>query len=286
MSFYKFIEREKANHGVSVLCSGLGVSASGYYEWRGRSQSRRLNEDRVLCEAIRRSFGASEKRYGARRIRADLRDDGIRSSRRRIRRLMRQMNIVAITRAKNRAAPRPLFPPRDLVKGNWSPVRPNALWVSDITQIRTLEGWIYLAVVIDVFSRKVVGYAMAPNSRAALVKDAFQMASDARAPQQELIFHSDRGQQFVSLEHFCWAHTRRTRTSYAGRCQDNAVAESFFSTIKRELTEQTRFGTRIEAELAIFAYIEGFYNPRRRHSSINHKSPNQFEREHEESHSK
>lgn len=283
MNHYEFIEREKANHSVSLLCEKLDVSSSGYYEWRERPKSTRSIEDRDLSDLIEAAFEESKKTYGTRRIRADLAQAGRRVSRRRIGRLMRQMGLVAVARTRKRASTRPLFAPRDLVRGNWQTERPDAVWVSDITQIRTLEGWLYLAVVIDVFSRKVVGYAMAPNARATIVKEAFQMAHDARAPKQELVFHSDRGSQFVSLEHYCWAHTRHTRTSYAARCQDNAVAESFFSTIKRELTERTRFKTRIEAELAIFAYIEGFYNPRRRHSSINNNSPDQFEQKHEQS---
>jgi putative transposase len=279
---FKLIEAEKASHSIPLLCKLLGVSRSGYYAWRNRPPSKRARFDAVLSEKIETIHRNSRATYGAPRVHAELRAIGIRCGRKRVARLMRQAKLRGCLRGRrmkttHRISLRQAAP--DLVGRNFSSVEPDRLWVADITYVRSREGFIYLAFILDVCSRKVVGWSMATHLRAELVVDALQMAIARRKPAPGLVHHSDRGAQYTSLSFGKRLEDKGLVPSMgrSGSAHDNALAESFVATLKTELLYRSSWPTRQVARTAIFEYIEGFYNTRRRHSALGYLSPAEFE---------
>lgn len=283
MSVFRFIAAERANHPVKTLCRVLGVSRSGFHAWAARPPSQRARADALLLERIRELHSASRRTYGSPRIYRDLRADGVQVGRKRVERLMRSdrlSGVVKRRRGKTTIRVPGVRVADDLVKRDFQPPAPNTLWVSDITYLRSWEGWLYLAVVLDCFSRRIVGFAIEDNLRAELVVDALEQALQRRRPRGRLIHHSDQGSQYVSL-----AFGRRCRLagieqSMGGRgsAYDNAVCESFFKTLKSELVDRRSWPTKAELRTSVFDYIECFYNPRRRHSSLGYLSPAEYEK--------
>lgn len=280
---FRFVEREKANHPVATMCRVLGVSTSGHYAWRQRKPSERAHEDAELMERIRAVHTASRATYGTPRIHAELRlVHGIRCSRKRVARLMRAMGLVGVHRRRahgitRRQPQRPVFP--DLLQRRFVPEAPNRVWVADLTQMATEEGWLYLATVMDAFSRAVVGCAMDDRPVADLVVDALTMAVRRRRPEPGVIHHSDQGAQYTSV-----VFTRRLEQfgirgsmGSVGDALDNALAESLYATLETELIDRRRWLTRQELRTALFEYLEVFYNRQRRHSALSYLTPVEFE---------
>jgi transposase InsO family protein len=268
------------------LCRALGVSPSGFYAWLERPASRRSQQDSRLLEQIRVLHAASGHTYGAPRIHAELHAAGTHIGRKRVARLMRGASLAGRSPKRFRRttlpARLPVTQPPDLVQRQFTPGAPDRLWVADITYIRTWEGWLYLATVLDAFSRRVVGWALADHLRTELATDALDMALTTRRPPPGLIHHSDRGGQYLSATYISrlMAHGARSSVGRVGTCWDNAVAESFFATLKTELLYRAVWPTRQHARTAIFRYIEGFYNQHRRHSTLGFLSPADYERHH------
>lgn len=263
------------------MCRVLGVSPSGYYAWRHRKPSARARKDAELSEKIRSSHQASRGTYGSPRIHADLAAEGLRVGRKRVARLMRAAGLQGVSRRKG---PRTTVrdtqnrPALDLVNRHFTAPLPNRLWVADITYVPTLVGFLYLAVVLDVFSRRIVGWSMAHHMRTELVLDALNMACGQRRP-SEVIHPSDQGSQYTSVAFGNRCHQGQIRVSMGsvGDCYDNAMCESFFATLECELLDRCRFQSHAEARLAIFSFIEAWYNPHRRHSSLDYLSPMAYE---------
>lgn len=267
---------------IATQCHVLEVSTSGYYAWLKRSPSKRQQADLILAERIEAAYRQSHSTYGRPRIQADLRDEGIHASDRRVARLMRERALVGASRRKGfktTQRDRDARPAPDLVERNFSSKAPDRLWVADITHVPTWAGWLFLAVVLDVFSRRIVGWAMARHLRTELVLDALDMAIYRRKP-SGVIHHSDQGTQYTSIAFGkrCDAAGIRPSMGSVGDCYDNAMCESFFATLECELLDRNRFRNQHEASLAIFRFIEGWYNPRRRHTSLGKISPMEFER--------
>lgn len=265
------------------MCRVLGVSRSRYYARLKFGEGKRQREDRELSAAIRAVFDSSEWTYGAVSIVRELRGQGTRVGKNRVWRLMKQHGLrVKTTRrfkvTTNSDHKRPIAP--NLVQRNFSAPAPNRLWTGDITYIRTAEGWLYLAVVLDVFSRRIVGWSMKKRMTDELVITAFRNALIRRRPAPGLIFHSDRGSQYCSrrFQSLMKGIGGLQSMSATGCCYDNAITESFFGTLKRELVHHCSFSSRGEAKSRIFWYIEGFYNRRRRHSAVDYQSPENYER--------
>ena len=268
---------------MATLCRLLGVSRSGYYAWRRRPPSARARADRGLSQRIREIHEQSRGTYGTPRIRAELRDAGVACSRKRVARLLRLAGPQGCHRRKGPPSPRRTpgaTPAPDLVRRDFAAPAPDRLWVADITYVPTWAGFLYLAVVLDAHSRRIVGWAMADHLRSELVIEALDMAVWRRRPTQSVVHHSDQGSQYTSL-----AFGRRLREAglvssmgSRGDCFDNATAESFFATLECELLARRRFPTRSAARLALFDYIEGFYNTHRRHSALGYLSPAAYER--------
>lgn len=285
MSF-RLIETKKSQHTISLLCKVLDVSRSGYYAWSGRPASQRAVADADLTETIRQIHVDSRSTYGAPRIQTELADDhDIFVGRKRVARLMRKAGIVGVSRGRKwrTTVPDPAAPPApDLVRRDFSATAPNQLWIADFTYVPTGQGFLFLAVVIDVFSRMVVGWSMRDDMKAELVIDALSMAVDRRRPGDGLVHHSDRGSQYTSVAFGRELAASDISASMGSRgdAYDNAAAESFMATIKTELMSEARFPTRHQARLEIFDYIESFYNRRRRHSALGNKSPLVFEQIH------
>jgi putative transposase len=283
VSVYRFISAEKARTPVSTQCRLLGVSRSGYYDWARRAPSNRALSDAWLTEKIAAIHRQRRRVYGARRIHAELRlGHDIRVGRKRVERLMRQAGLSGLVRRKRGKTTIRVPGVRvadDLVERRFRPADPDVLWVADITYLRSWEGWVYLAAVQDAFSRRIVGWAMADHMRAELVVDALQMALGRRRPGPGLIHHSDQGSQFVSLAFGLAARDAGIAVSMGSRgdAYDNAVAESFFATLKKELIRRRSWPTRRELSGEVFEYIETFYNPLRRHSTLGYLSPVDFE---------
>jgi len=280
---YALIDEEKTHHQVSLMARVLGVSRSGYYAWK-RGPSERRTEDAKLKVLIVKIHSASSGIYGAPRIHAELAQAyGIRVGKKRVARLMRELGIEGVSRRGKRKAKKsePEMPAApDLVKRDFSATRPDELWIADITYIPTWEGCLFLAAIVDVFTKRCCGWSMRGDLTADLVIDALGMAVTLRKPGKGTIHHSDRGSQYGSL-----AFGKTLRESgiipsmgSKGDPYDNAAMESFMATIKTELIYRNSFKTRDEARLAIFRYIEGFYNPVRRHSALGYKSPAEYER--------
>jgi transposase InsO family protein len=279
---YWFIEKHQRKYPIGQQCRVLGVSRSGYYAWRERQKKKTHDPNRALIEHIWRIHNKSRRTYGSPRIHAELRAEGMVYNRKRIARLMRQEGIQG--RRKRRKAvttdskhPYPVAP--NLLNRQFEAQAPNEKWVADITYIPTREGWLYLAAVLDLYSRKAVGWSMSSQVTADLVEDALRMALYERQPDPGLLHHSDRGSQYASeqIRRILAANRIQVSMSRTANCYDNAVMESFFSTLKCEWVHHQVYKTRMEASKDIFEYIAGFYNTVRRHSTLGYVSPNQFE---------
>jgi putative transposase len=276
------VSAHQAEFRITSMCRVLGVSTRGYYAWRRREASAREQKDASLLVEIERIHYESRRTYGSPRIHAELREDGTRIGRKRVARLMKQARIAGVTRRKYvRTTQRDVRdrPAPDLVNRQFAANGPDQLWVADITYIPTLAGFLYLAAVLDVWSRKVVGWSMSTRLATKVVVDALAMALDRRRPEHGVIHHSDQGCQYTSIEfgRRCREHGVRPSMGSVGDCYDNAMCESFFATLECELLDRSRFRTTTEAELAVFDFIEGFYNTKRRHSSIGYVAPAVFE---------
>ncbi len=282
---FSFIHAEKAKHSVRSLCRVLGVSPSGYYAWVGRRPSKRAREDEVLSTHIRAIHRASRGVYGSPRIHAQLRRLGFDVSRKRVVRLMNEAGIEGVTpkrwRTTTDSSHTYAVSPNRLER-DFSAEAPDRVWVSDITYIRTWEGWLYLAVILDLYSRRVVGWAAADHLRTELVIEAFEKAVRRRQPEPGLVFHMDRGCQYASdaFQHHLARLGFVSSMSRKGDCYDNAVAESFFGGLKRELINRQPWPTRREVVHALTDHIEVFYDAQRLHSSLGYRTPAEVERYH------
>jgi putative transposase len=279
---FGFIAEEKVAFPIVVLCRVLGVSPSGYYASQARPVSSHARRDGELSEQIATSHRASKRRYGSPRVYADLKADGVRVGRKRVARLMREKRLVALRRRRYRATTDskhsfPIAP--NLLERDFTAHGPDESWVTDITFIWTRQGWLYLAVILDVFSRRVVGWATGQHVDRHLALAALDMALARRCPRRGLVHHSDRGSTYASRDYRRALRSRGIKCSMSrkGDCWDNAVAESFFATLKREMEEIDNLESWAAANLSIGEYIDGFYNPRRRHSALNYSSPIEFE---------
>lgn len=280
---YKFMDVHAGEFRIERMCWVLGVGRSGYYAWRSRPTSQRADVDEVLLAQIQQEYRSSRGTYGSPRIHAALRKQGVKCGRKRIARLMRlhkmtgrkrQQRHPVTTQRDVNAVPAP-----NLLNQQFSASAPNQKWVSDITYIETAEGWLYLAAILDLFSRKVVGWAMADHMETSLVEDAWNMALLQRQPQAGLLHHSDQGRQYTSAAYQSRLTTAHCRVSMSrvGNCYDNAAMESFIGTLKTECVTEP-FATRTQARTAIFDFIEAWYNRQRLHSSLDYLSPAEFER--------
>jgi putative transposase len=280
---FRFIAAKRAEHSISIMCRVLGVSRSGYHAWTRRPPSPRAVEDARLTVRIRELFPKRRGVYGSPRIWSDLTiDDGERISRKRVERLMRLAGLAASPKRRWRATTIRMPGVRvanDLVDRRFAASAPDRVWVADITYLPTWQGWLYLVAVQDLYSRRIVGWSMAENMRAGLVTDALEMALAQRRPNPGLIWHSDQGSQFVSLAFGQKARAAGIAQSMGskGDCYDNAVAESFFATLKKELIHRRSWPFKAELRSEVFDYIEVFYNRQRRHSALGNRSPVDYE---------
>jgi putative transposase len=282
VSSYRLIEAERTSFPIQFMCRMLGVSRSGYYGWRGRSPSDRDRADAALTEKIHEIHRRSRETYGSPRVHAELRSLGTRCSRKRVERLMRQAGLQGCMRGKRRGITRRnkrFAAAEDLLKRNFAATEVDKIWVADITYVATDEGFLYLAFILDVYSRRIVGWAMEDHLRTELVVDALRMAVWRRKPAPGLIHHSDQGVQYTAL-----SFTERLKEvgitpsmGNTGTALDNAMAESFVSTLKAELMDGLKFPSIQAAKSAIFEYLETFYNTRRLHSALGYRSPADFE---------
>lgn len=268
---------------MARLCRSLNVSRSGYYEWQRRPESPRQRENRSLLEAIRRVHAQSRECYGALKTWKTLCADGIHAGKHRVARLRRENGIEAKRRRRFRAstyARGGRWTAPDLVKREFQSSAPNRIWVGDVTFIRSRGGWLFLAMLLDLYSRRIVGWSMSARNDEALVTDALKMALEHRRPEAGLIHHTDRGRLYACSQYRKVLQNHRVKPSMGrkGDCYDNAVAESFFSTLKNELIHGTWFQDPAQARTAIFEYIEVFYNRQRRHQALGYRSPDEFER--------
>ncbi len=278
---YAFIEANRREFRIAQMCRVLKVARSGFYEWLHEPLSDRAREDLRLLELIQASHEASGGAYGSPRVFGDLREAGETCGRHHVARIMRQHKIRGSGgyRKHRYMAGRPATVSPNRLNRDFFRPQPNSAWVTDITYIRTWQGWIYLAVVLDLHSRKVVGWSMKPSLEKRIVLDALLMAVWRRRPTNEVIVHSDQGSQYGSGEwlRFCREHRLLPSMSRRGNCYDNAVAESFFSSLKKERIGKKVYKTRDEARADLFDYIEVFYNRLRRHSHLGGVSPDAFE---------
>ena len=271
---------------VKVACSALGVSVSGYYAWHERLPSAREQSNTALLSHIRRAYDDSRGLYGSPRVHAVLKQQGLVCSRKRVARLMRQASLRSRRRVARRAHTtdsrheRPVAP--NLLERDFSATEQNEKWLGDILGVWTDEGWLYLAALLDTFSRMIIGWAMSEFRDQALVQAALDMALSRRKLSPELIHHTDRGSQYTADTYQLVLRDRHILISMSkkGDCYDNAMMESFFSTLRAELTELKHFRTRAEARVALFEFIEGFYNRQRLHSALGYHSPADFEAAH------
>ena len=279
---FAFIDALRREHPVRLMCRALKVSASGYYAWRQRPPSSRAQEDARLWPHIERIHGDSHGIYGYRRVYEALLALTLKASRRRVARLMRQHGLrgrqfrryVVTTKPGKRLPEVP-----DLLERQFRSDKPNAVWLADITYVRTGQGWLYLAIVLDLYARRVVGWSMQPSLEQKLTLAALKMALLRRKPPTGLIHHSDRGAQYTSHNYQQLLHAYQARPSFGqtGSCFDNAAMESFFGSLKTEWLHQHRYANLEQAKRSIFYYIESFYNRRRLHSANGYRSPAQFE---------
>jgi len=282
---YEFIRSQRKEHKVVRLCEVMEVSTSGFYDWLKRPESERSRENRRLTEKIRHYHQQSREIYGSPKIHKDLRADGETCGIHRVARLMQKADIqskmarkfVITTDSKNTQEPAP-----DLLQRQFVVEQSNQAWVSDTTFIATREGWLYLAVVLELFSRQVIGWAMGTNNNADLVQDALTMALWRRGKAKDVIVHSDQGSTYASNDYQKQLKKNELLCSMArkGECLDNAVAESFFGTLKNELVHHEDYHSRAEARQSIFEYIEVFYNRQRRHAFLDYLTPVDYEAKH------
>lgn len=280
---FEFVRENQALFAVARMCRVLGVSTSGYYAWRKGPASGRRRKDAVLLARIREIHQGSRQTYGAPRIHAQLRQEGTLVSRKRVARLMKKAGLKGVCRRRwprttVRCPGAPVV--SDLVQRDFSAAAPDQLWVADITWVPTRGGFLYLAVVMDAFSRRIVGWSMKTHLKMELVTDALHMAIEQRQPPMGVIHHSDQGCQYTSIEfgkHCRLAGVRPSQGS-VGDCYDNALCESFFATLECELIDRFRWDTVTQAQRAVFDFIEGWYNPHRLHSALGYVSPALFER--------
>ncbi|MBU1285786.1 IS3 family transposase [Pseudomonas sp. NPDC079086] len=282
---YAFINQLSADYPVRRLCLTLKVHASGYYAWLAEPKSARAKDDQRLLGLIKHSWLESGGVYGYRKIHDDLRELGEACGKHRVARLMRLDGLRSQTgyrRRPGRYGGKPPVASPNHLERRFNVTEPNKVWVTDITYIRTYEGWLYLAVVLDLFSRQVIGWSMKPQMTSDLAIDALLMAVWRRKPKQEVMIHSDQGSQFSSgdWQSFLKANNLLGSMSRRGNCHDNAVAESFFQLLKRERIRRKIYSTRQDARADVFDYIEMFYNPKRRHGFNNQLSPVEFEKRH------
>ena len=279
---FAFIDAERAHWPVTVQCCVLGVSRSGYYAWRGRPAAARAQDDAELVVEVKAAYEAGRGNYGSPRVHRELRAKGRHVGKKRVERLMRREGLVARRKRRFRRTTdsnhqHPIAP--NVLARQFSVELPNTAWVTDVTYVWTHEGWLYLAVILDLFSRRVVGWATSANNDRALAFGALDRATATRAPGAGLVHHSDRGSVYASSDYGDALTTIGAVKSMSGRgdCWDNAVAESFFATIKGERIDHDDYATRGAAIAAIADYIDEFYNPCRRHSTIGYVSPIEFE---------
>lgn len=279
---YAFIESNRSEFGIATMCRVLQVARTGFYEWVHKPVSDRAQEDLRLLEMVQASHRASGGIYGSPRVFEDLRETGETCGLHRVARIMRQHKTKGVYGYKKPrvSSGRPAVVAPNRLKQDFLQAEPNTGWVTDITYIRTWQGWIYLAVVIDLYSRKVVGWSMKPSLEKRIVLDALLMAVCRRKPTSEVAIHSDQGSQYGSSEwqRFCREHGLLPSMSRRGNCYDNAVAESFFSSLKKQRIGKKIYKTRDEARADLFDYVEVFYNRLRRHSLLGGISPEAFER--------
>lgn len=279
---YAFIAAHRHTFAVQAMCQVLGVSRSGYYAWRSRRTSARQMANQRLLEQIRLAYQASDETYGSPRVWRELRRQGIGCSQNRVARLMRRHGLVAKQARRTKRTTQPnrkhLVAPNRLAR-QFRARGPNEKWLADLSYIDTQEGWLYLACVLDLYSRRIVGWAMGARMSEALVISALKMALAQRSPSQGLLHHSDQGSQYTSNAYQQLLQENHIHISMngVGSYYDNAPMESFFGTLKQELVHHRRYLTRAQAQSDIFRYLEGFYNRRRRHSSLGYLSPANFE---------
>jgi len=277
------MDAHRGEFRIGTMCEVLGVSRSGYYAWRRRPRSLRDETNAKLTETIRAIHEESRRIYGSPRIYAALQHRGVACGRHRVARLMREEGIRSKTKRRFRSiatkrGETPAAPNR--LERCFTAARPNRVWVSDITLVKTAQGWLHLAIVLDLFSRKVVGWATSTAVTQTLALEALQRAFTTRRPKPGLLHHSDRGGQYLSAayQHLLDEHGAHCSMSRPGNCLDNAAVESFFHTLKTELVYQQHYRTREQARLAIFEYVEAFYNRTRLHSTLDYRSPEEYER--------
>lgn len=273
---------EKAHFEVRAMCRVFGIAPSTYYGWEHEQQCERAVRDEQLLMSVQRIFAANRGRYGAPRVRRELLREGVGIGRKRVARLMREAGLRAKSRRKYKPTTDsnhslPVAP--NLLARDFHTERPDVAWVSDITYLWTRQGWLYLAVILDLYSRRVVGWRLSDRMTASFVCDALDDAARQRRPARGLVFHSDRGSQYASHAFRRRLQRRNMRQSMSrrGNCWDNAVAESFFATLKKELVRGRAFDTRAQARSEVFEYIEVFYNRHRTHSLLNYETPYAFE---------
>jgi putative transposase len=278
---FSFILAEKA-YPITVLCSVLGVSRSGFHAWRKRPTAPRLRADAQLAAQVAAVHTRSRKTYGSPRVHAELRAKGVRVGKKRVERLMRENGLEARRKRRFRRTTdskhsNPIAP--NVVARNFETAAPNRVWATDVTAVWTLEGWLYLAVMLDLYSRRVVAWAASANNDTLLALDALRAGLRARRPKNGLVHHSDRGSPYASAEYRAalQRHGLVASMSRKGDCWDNAVAESFFGTLRAELVDHEQYASHDAARRAIGDYIDGFYNIERRHSYLEYLNPIEFE---------
>ena len=281
---FEFIAKHRGIWPVAWMCGVLDVSPSGFYSWRSRPPSDRALYDEELIRDIRRSFSDSGETYGVRRIWPDLKDWGHEVGRERVARLVRTLRLLAQPKRRKRPVDKgqrleSAIAPNSLDR-EFTATAPNQKWVADFTYVWTTEGWLYVAAVLDLFARRIVGWSMQARMTADLVTDALIMAIWRRQPDPELLHHSDQGSQYTceQFQKLLADHGIECSMSRTGECHDNAVMESFFSRMKDDRVSRRRYRTRDEARADIFDYIERFYNPKRRHSTLGGLSPVEYEK--------
>lgn len=279
---FRLIDAAKKEFPVQRLCKVLGVSPSGYFAWKERPACRRQRDDMVLLAHVRSAFALSSGTYGSPRMTYELRDHGLAIGRRRVARLMRENGLRArqkrrFKRTTDSLHAFPIAP--NLLDQDFTATGPNQKWGADISYVWTREGWLYLAVIIDLFARRLIGWAVSDRLHKELALSALRRAVAVRRPAAGLIHHADRGSQYCSLDYQAELRKNGILISMSGKgnCFDNAMVETFFKTLKAELVWRTVFQSRAEATAAIARYIDGFYNPVRRHSALDFSSPLQFE---------
>lgn len=280
---YQFIKEHRHEYRVLKMCQVLGVSSSGYYEWLKRDLSEQKKARKKLTEAIKRVYEDSKKRYGSIKITHHLNKEGMNVGERTVQRIMTEEGLKSITARNFKATTnskhdKPTYP--NLLNQNFNVSEPGRVWVTDITYVWTRQGWLYLASVMDLFARKIIGFAMSERMTKELVILALERAKKAQPPKEGLIHHSDRGSQYASIDYTDVLKEAKIQISMSGKgnCYDNACIESFHSVIKKELIFHRDYKTREEAKLSIFDYIVSFYNSWRIHSTIGYVTPNEYEK--------